>query len=104
MYEELLIGMEFDVAVGFLTKLPDTITSNELFRNIDYLMRTNGSSENGKGRKKFNQILQEVNERICGSSNFNGNTPSIHQITENLQGMKMSKSLSEFVNDLLKSP
>ncbi|CAJ0574932.1 unnamed protein product, partial [Mesorhabditis spiculigera] len=101
MHEDLLLDMEFDVAVGFLRKLPADITGNELFRNIEVFMKTGGGAENGKGKKRFQQLHLEVHERLTSINGNKIDKSTIQEISEGLDGMKMSKSLSVFLADLL---
>ncbi|UMM39972.1 hypothetical protein L5515_016789 [Caenorhabditis briggsae] len=98
MYESKLLNMDFDDCVEFLTRLPDTLTGAELFRNIEPFMRPyNG--ESARSKKRFSQIFQEIDERVNP-----GGTTARTQITHNVQELKMSKSLSGFIKDLLSSP
>ncbi|CCD71667.1 Rab-GAP TBC domain-containing protein [Caenorhabditis elegans] len=98
MYEPKLLTMDFDDCVEFLTKLPNTLTGAELFRNIEPFMRPyNG--ESSRSKKRFSQIFQEIDERVNP-----GGTTARTQITHNVQELKMSKSLSGFIKDLLSSP
>ncbi|CAI5456006.1 unnamed protein product [Caenorhabditis angaria] len=87
MYESKLLAMDFDDCVEFLTKLPaDQMTGADLFRNIEPLMRPyNG--ESAKSKKCFSQIFKEIDERVNSG--------------QNMQNLKMSKSLSGFVGDML---
>lgn len=54
MYEGKLLQLDFGDCVEFLTKLPESISGPELFRNIEHFMRTN--YENSKTRKSFSQV------------------------------------------------
>ncbi|CAB3400504.1 unnamed protein product [Caenorhabditis bovis] len=98
MYESKLLSMDFDDCVEFLTKLPDTLTGSDLFRNIEPFMRSyNG--ESSKSKKRFSQIFREIDERVNP-----GGTTARTQISHNVQELKMSKSLSGFIGDLLSAP
>lgn len=56
MYEPKLLTMDFDDCVEFLTKLPNTLTGAELFRNIEPFMRPyNG--ESSRSKKRFSQVI-----------------------------------------------
>ncbi|CAD6185157.1 unnamed protein product [Caenorhabditis auriculariae] len=98
MYETKLLAMDFDDSVEFLTKLPETLLGSELFRNTEQFMRPyNG--ESSRSKKRFSQILQEIDERVNP-----GGSAARTQINNNVQGLKMSKSLSGFIGDLLSTP
>jgi hypothetical protein len=126
--------MDFEGVVQFLSHLPDTLTSAELFRNIEPFMRPYASTaESAKCKRRFLQILAEVNERInpssvshatatqnsISSSSTNGTGSPSHnrqlsdsesqcsqlsQFSTNMHNVKMSKSLSGFLGDLLRPP
>uniref|UniRef100_A0A9J2P5X1 Rab-GAP TBC domain-containing protein n=1 Tax=Ascaris lumbricoides TaxID=6252 RepID=A0A9J2P5X1_ASCLU len=122
LYERQLLEMDFEEVVQFLTHLPETMTSTELFRNIEPFMRSYASTaETTKCKRRFLQILADVNERInpgssLGSSDrLSGSASSkglgdgasqsqLSQLSTNMQNLKMSKSLSGFLGDLLKPP
>ncbi|WKY15807.1 hypothetical protein Q1695_000915 [Nippostrongylus brasiliensis] len=89
LYESRLLSMEFDECVEFLTHLPKQMSSIELFRNIETFVRSSFSTSDGlKTKKRFSQILSELEERVLVSSDgcntvFDGD----------LKGVKVSKSL-----------
>ncbi|VDK53225.1 unnamed protein product [Anisakis simplex] len=147
LYERQLLEMDFEGVVQFLTHLPETMSSAELFRNIEPFMRSYASTaETSKCKRRFLQILSDVNERInprsclssadlvcgyyCGAvgrashrrsvanltkcgldsgDNASGKVSNsddkcLSQLSSNMQTMKLSKSLSGFLGDLLKPP
>ncbi|KHN75498.1 TBC1 domain family member 14 [Toxocara canis] len=123
LYERQLLEMDFEEVVQFLTHLPESMTGAELFRNIEPFMRSYAStSENAKCKRRFLQILADVNERINPGSSLGssdrlsasasgraiGDSASqcsqLSQLSTNMQNLKLSKSLSGFLGDLLKPP
>lgn len=57
LYERQLLEMDFEEVVQFLTHLPETMTSTELFRNIEPFMRSYASTaETTKCKRRFLQV------------------------------------------------
>lgn len=122
LYERQLLEMDFDEVVQFLTHLPESLSGSELFHNIEPFMRTYASNgESLKSKRRFLQIVEDVNRRInpggCNVSDSSYSLSSIScttdnashcsrltQLSSNMQSLKMSKSLSGFLGDLLKPP
>ncbi|KJH42099.1 TBC domain protein [Dictyocaulus viviparus] len=97
MYESQLLTMDFDECVEFLTQLPVKMSCVDLFRNIEPLIRTHSSAADiSRSRKGFLQIFNDIEQHV------NQGEPNVHDVcSRNLKEIKMSKSLSGFVNDLL---
>lgn len=68
MYEEILLKLDFDHAVQLLTHLPETVSSVELFNNIDQMKKM--SILGGRDRRKFAQILSDVSSALSHSVSF----------------------------------
>uniref|UniRef100_A0A158R5Q7 Rab-GAP TBC domain-containing protein n=1 Tax=Syphacia muris TaxID=451379 RepID=A0A158R5Q7_9BILA len=118
LYERQLLTMDFDEVVQFLTHLPDTLNAAELFHNIEPFMRTYANNgESSKTKRRFLQIVEDVNRRInpngcsitdstysLSNSCNDSHSSRLTQFSSNMQNLKMSKSLSGFLGDLLKPP
>uniref|UniRef100_A0A914EHK6 Rab-GAP TBC domain-containing protein n=1 Tax=Acrobeloides nanus TaxID=290746 RepID=A0A914EHK6_9BILA len=128
-FEQHLLSLEFDEIVHFLCHIPDSLTSVELFANIEPLMKPYiNTGETAKCKRSFVQILAEVNERVhpyhhlyategismltldpnlCtnGLSSSNSTSSGLSTSTHtSISGIKISRSLSFFLRDMLKSP
>uniref|UniRef100_A0A0K0CZL4 Rab-GAP TBC domain-containing protein n=1 Tax=Angiostrongylus cantonensis TaxID=6313 RepID=A0A0K0CZL4_ANGCA len=99
MYESRLLSMDFDECVEFLTQLPEKMSSSDLFRNIEPFVRSYSAADISRPRKRFVQILSEVEKRVN-----QGDAKGHDAFSRNLKEVKMSKSLSGFINDLFSSP
>ncbi|VDM62978.1 unnamed protein product [Angiostrongylus costaricensis] len=99
MYESRLLSMDFDECVEFLTQLPEKMSSSDLFRNIEPFVRSYSAADISRPRKRFVQILSEVEKRVN-----QGDAKGHDTFSRNLKEVKMSKSLSGFINDLFSSP
>lgn len=99
MYESRLLSMDFDECVEFLTQLPEKMTSSDLFRNIEPFVRSYSAADISRPRKRFVQILSEVEKRVN-----QGDAKGHDAFSRNLKEVKMSKSLSGFINDLFSPP
>ncbi|PAV73814.1 hypothetical protein WR25_05121 [Diploscapter pachys] len=98
MHQTELLSMDFEDALRFLTHLPEQLQAAQLFRHIETLVRKNHGGSKAK-RKTFAQILSEVTEQI------NSGALSIENLmnggSNGLSTLKMSRSVSGFVADLL---
>lgn len=116
-FEQQLLDSDFEGVVQFLAHLPDSLTSSELFRNIEPFMRPYANTgETAKCKRRFLQILEDVNSRINPSPTSNdklgharrpsdsSQSSQLSQLSSNVQNVKMSKSLSGFLGDLLRPP
>ncbi|KAJ1367134.1 hypothetical protein KIN20_027987 [Parelaphostrongylus tenuis] len=99
MYESRLLSMDFDECVEFLTQLPEKMSCSDLFRNIEPFVRTYSAADISRPRKRFVQIFNEVEQRVN-----QGDVKGHDAFSRNLKEIKMSKSLSGFINDLISSP
>ncbi|GMR62403.1 hypothetical protein PMAYCL1PPCAC_32598, partial [Pristionchus mayeri] len=98
MHEKALLASDFEGVVSFLTHLPDTLAGSDLFRNVEPFMRSYPcNSETARSKKRFFQILAEVKEQFKPARSESSTT-----VESSVQSMKMSKSLSSFIGDLLK--
>ncbi|GMT06764.1 hypothetical protein PENTCL1PPCAC_28938, partial [Pristionchus entomophagus] len=98
MHEKQLLSSDFEGVVSYLTHLPDTLAGSDLFRNIEPFMRSYPcASETARSKKRFFQILSEVKEQFKPARSESSTT-----VASSVQSMKMSKSLSSFIGDLLK--
>ncbi|GMT35595.1 hypothetical protein PFISCL1PPCAC_26892, partial [Pristionchus fissidentatus] len=102
MHEKSLLSSDFEGVVSFLTHLPDSLNGADLFRNIEPFMRSYPcNTETARSKKRFFQILAEVKEQFKPARSESSATVESSMSTS-VQSMKMSKSLSSFIGDLLK--